>query len=166
MRKLLFNYSLYSHPENGNFRVWQKVFLRVDFRFLLIEWVLGTNLLAKGSPWGAPTIPKVSLWSVERIGRSISWSFEFFSRAVFLPTVQAKPAWPVSQTSLTGLSLWAVEKGCWARESLSCYGFFCSKVERLLRCFGSQGGFGEFLDKAILTGLPNRSNQFPLPVWG
>jgi hypothetical protein len=38
-----------------------KVFLRVDFRFLLIEWVLGTELLAKGSPRGAPTIPKVSL---------------------------------------------------------------------------------------------------------
>jgi hypothetical protein len=29
-----------------------KVFLRVDFRFLLIEWVLGTELLAKGSPRG------------------------------------------------------------------------------------------------------------------
>jgi hypothetical protein len=38
-----------------------KVFLRVDFRFLLIEWVLGTELLAKGSPRGTPTIPKVSL---------------------------------------------------------------------------------------------------------
>jgi hypothetical protein len=38
-----------------------KVFLRVDFRFLLIEWVLGTKLLAKGSPRGTPTIPKVSL---------------------------------------------------------------------------------------------------------
>jgi hypothetical protein len=38
-----------------------KVFLRVDFRFLLIEWVLGTSLLAKGSPRGTPTIPKVSL---------------------------------------------------------------------------------------------------------
>jgi hypothetical protein len=38
-----------------------KVFFRVDFRFLLIEWVLGTELLAKGSPRGAPTIPKVSL---------------------------------------------------------------------------------------------------------
>jgi hypothetical protein len=37
------------------------VFLRVDFRFLLIEWVLGTELLAKGSPRGTPTIPKVSL---------------------------------------------------------------------------------------------------------
>jgi hypothetical protein len=38
-----------------------KVFLMVDFRFLLIEWVLGTELLAKGSPRGAPTIPNVSL---------------------------------------------------------------------------------------------------------
>jgi hypothetical protein len=27
-----------------------KVFLRVDFQFLLIEWVLGAKLLAKGSP--------------------------------------------------------------------------------------------------------------------
>jgi hypothetical protein len=32
---------------------------------------------------------------VERIGRSIPWSFEFFLRAVFFPTVQAK-------TGLTG----------------------------------------------------------------
>jgi hypothetical protein len=39
----------------------EKVFLRVDFRFLLIEWVLGTELLAKDSPRGTPTIPKVSL---------------------------------------------------------------------------------------------------------
>jgi hypothetical protein len=30
--------------------VLEKVFLRVDFRFLLIEWVLGHELLAKGSP--------------------------------------------------------------------------------------------------------------------
>jgi hypothetical protein len=35
----------------GGFRVLGlEVFLRVDFRFLLIEWVLGTELLAKGSP--------------------------------------------------------------------------------------------------------------------
>jgi hypothetical protein len=38
-----------------------EVLLRVDFRFLLIEWVLGTELLAKGSPRGIATIPKVSL---------------------------------------------------------------------------------------------------------
>jgi hypothetical protein len=38
-----------------------KVFLRVDFQFFLIEWVFGTELLAKGSPRGTPAIPKVSL---------------------------------------------------------------------------------------------------------
>jgi hypothetical protein len=53
-----------------------EVFSRVDFRFLLIEWVLG------------------------------------------FPTVQAK-------TGLTGLALWAVEKGFPARKSLLRYGFFC-----------------------------------------
>jgi hypothetical protein len=49
-----------------------KMFLMVYFRFLLIDWVLGTELLAKGSPRVDPTIPKVSLLSVERIGRSIA----------------------------------------------------------------------------------------------
>jgi hypothetical protein len=38
-----------------------KVFLRVDFQFLLIQWVLGTELLAKGSSRGTPTIHEVSL---------------------------------------------------------------------------------------------------------
>jgi hypothetical protein len=38
-----------------------KVFLRVDFRFFLIEWVLNTELLAKGIPRGTLAIPKVSL---------------------------------------------------------------------------------------------------------
>jgi hypothetical protein len=37
-----------------------KVFLRVDFRFLLIEWVLGAKLLAKDRPQGAPSTPEVS----------------------------------------------------------------------------------------------------------
>jgi hypothetical protein len=55
-----------------------KVFLRVDFRFLLIEWVLRTELLAKSSPQGTPSIPKVSLESVERIGRSIDVKARFF----------------------------------------------------------------------------------------
>jgi hypothetical protein len=77
-----------------------KVFLRVDFRFLLIEWVLGTELLSKGSPRGTPAIPKVSLWFVERIGRSIGWKVEFFVWAEFFPTVQAKPAWLVLKVHL------------------------------------------------------------------
>jgi hypothetical protein len=34
-----------------------KAFLRVDFQFLLIEWILGTELLSEGTQ----TIPKVSL---------------------------------------------------------------------------------------------------------
>jgi hypothetical protein len=35
----------------GVFRVLGlEVLLRVDFRFLLIDWVLGTELLGKGSP--------------------------------------------------------------------------------------------------------------------
>jgi hypothetical protein len=38
-----------------------KVFLRVDFIFLLIEWVSATKLLAKGIPRGTPAISKVSL---------------------------------------------------------------------------------------------------------
>jgi hypothetical protein len=38
-----------------------EVFLRDDFRFLLIEWVLGTELLSKGSPRGTPSIPTVSI---------------------------------------------------------------------------------------------------------
>jgi hypothetical protein len=38
-----------------------KMFLSVDFRFLLIQWGLGTELLAKVSPRGTPAIPKVSL---------------------------------------------------------------------------------------------------------
>jgi hypothetical protein len=64
-----------------------KVFLRVNFRFLLIGWIWGTELLAKGSPWGTPAIPKVSLESVERIGRSIKEKVEFFPRAEFFPIV-------------------------------------------------------------------------------
>jgi hypothetical protein len=80
----------------GGFRVLGlEVFVRVDFQFLLIEWVLGTELLAKCSPRGTPTIPKVSLSSVERIGRSIGGRVKFFPQAVFFPTVQAT-------TGLTG----------------------------------------------------------------
>jgi hypothetical protein len=37
--------------------------------------------------------------------------------------------------------MWAVEKGFWARKSMLHYGFFCSDVERLLRCFGSLWSF-------------------------
>jgi hypothetical protein len=92
-----------------------------------------------------------------------------------------KPAWPVSQTGLTGFTLWAVEKGFWARKSLLRYGFFCSDVERLLRSFGSLGSFWTksvwpvcqtgfpFLREAKsnrsgLTGFRNRPDRFELPA--
>jgi hypothetical protein len=67
-----------------------EVLLRVDFRFLLIEWVLETELLAKGSPRRSQTIPKVSLWSVERIGRSIGGCVEFFPAGCVLPDCPGK----------------------------------------------------------------------------
>jgi hypothetical protein len=80
----------------GGFRVLGlEALLRVGFRFFLIEWVLGTDILAKGSPRGTTTIPKVSLWFVERIGRSIGGSVEFFPWTMFFPTIHAK-------TGLTG----------------------------------------------------------------
>jgi hypothetical protein len=58
---ILFQQSLRNGFDLGVFGGFHgKVFLRIDFRFLLIEWVLGTKLLAKGSPRGSPAIPKVS----------------------------------------------------------------------------------------------------------
>jgi hypothetical protein len=80
---------------------------------------------------------------------------------VFFPTAQAKTGLTGFQTGLTGFALWAVKKCFLARKSLLCHGFFCSDVERLLRCFWV---FGEFQDKIGLTGLPNRSDRFPLPA--
>jgi hypothetical protein len=69
-----------------------------------------------------------------------------------------KPAWPVSQTGLTDFALWVVEKCFWARKSLLCHDFFCSDVERLLRCFGSLGRFWTKSDRPVsqtgLTGFP------------
>jgi hypothetical protein len=52
---------------------------------------LGTELLDKGRPRGTLSIPKVSLESVERIGRSIEVKARFFPRVEFFLIVQAKP---------------------------------------------------------------------------
>jgi hypothetical protein len=44
---------------------------------------------------------------------------------------------------------------------------FAAPWLRLFRCgkaFEAFGVFGEFLDKIDLTGLPNRSDRFPLPA--
>jgi hypothetical protein len=148
----------------GAFRVLgSELFLRVDFRFHLIEWVLGTELLAKGNPRGTPTIPKVSLWSMEWIGRSIGGRFEFFPRVEFFLTVQTK-------TGLTGFPNRS------SRFShVSCHEEFLSKeVPVVLWLFLFRGGevleagrvLGEFLERTGLTGLLNRSDRFPLPAWG
>jgi hypothetical protein len=80
-----------------------KMFLRVDFRFLLIEWVLGTELLAKGSPRGTPTIPQSLTWI-----RGTNWEIDRLTIWVFpagwvLPDCPGqnwpdrfpKPVWPV-----------------------------------------------------------------------
>jgi hypothetical protein len=151
-----------------------KVFLMVDFWFLLIECVLGAMLLAKGSPRGAPSTPKVSLWSVEQIGRSISWSFEFFPRVVFFPTFQAK----TGPTCFPNRSDQFHPVGC--REGFLSKGVSVALWLLLFRCgkaievFWVSGEFlGSFWTKSVwpvcqtsLTGLPNQSDRFPLPVWG
>jgi hypothetical protein len=49
-----------------------EVLLRVDFRFFLIEWVLGTELLAKGSPRGTPNYSQ-SLTLIRGTNREIDW---------------------------------------------------------------------------------------------
>jgi hypothetical protein len=73
----------------------------------------------------------------------------------------------INRQHLTSLALWAIVKGFPARKSLSCYGFSCLKEERFLKCFETvlvSEGFWGFLDKTGLTGLPNRSDRFPVPV--
>jgi hypothetical protein len=98
---------------------------------------------------------------VERIGRSIGGSVEFFPRAVFFSTVQAK-------TGLTGFPNWSDQF-----RPVGCREVFLSKevsVMPWLLLFISGKAlevfwvFGEFLDKIGLTGLPNRSDRFPLPA--
>jgi hypothetical protein len=99
---------------------------------------LGTELLAKGSPRGTPTIPKVSFWSVERIGRSIGWRFEFFPQVEFFPTVQAK-------TGLTGFpnrSYRFSPVGC-------CEEFLSKEVPVMLWLFLFKGG--EVLEVGFLS---------------
>jgi hypothetical protein len=51
--------------------------LVVDLWFLMIRWVVGHELLAKGCPWGTPAIPKVSLKFVSESGDRLRWSSSF-----------------------------------------------------------------------------------------
>jgi hypothetical protein len=98
---------------------------------------------------------------VERIGRLIGGRFEFFPRAVFFQTVQAK-------TGLTGFP----NRSDWFRPVVCREGFLSKEVfvalwlllficGKALEVFWV---FGEFLDKVGLTGLPIRSDRFPLPA--
>jgi hypothetical protein len=86
---------------------------------------------------------------------------EFFPRAVLFPTVQA-------ETDLTGFpnrSNRFRPVGCrevFLRKEVSVVPWL-----RLFRCGKALKVFwvfGEFLDKIGLTGLSNRSDQFPLPA--
>jgi hypothetical protein len=98
---------------------------------------------------------------MERIGRPIGGCVEFFPRAVFFPTVQAK-------TGLTGFpnrSNRFRPVGC--REGLLSKEDSVAPWLRLFRCGKALEVFwvfGEFLDKIGLTGLPNRPDRFPLPA--
>jgi hypothetical protein len=98
---------------------------------------------------------------VERIRRSIGGSVEFFPRAVFFSTVQAKPG----LTGFPNRSDRFLPVGCQE-------GFLSKEVSvvpwlLLFRCGKALEVFwvfGEVLDKIGMTGLPNRSDRFPLPA--
>ena len=53
-----------------------EVFLRFDFRLLLIWWVLGLDLLATRCPWGTPSSPKFCCNPLGESGDRVkrSWS--------------------------------------------------------------------------------------------
>jgi hypothetical protein len=86
---------------------------------------------------------------------------KFFQRAVFFPTVQEK----IGLTGFLNQSHRFCPVGC-REEFLSkevsvapwLHLFRCGKALEMLWVFG------EFLDKIGLTGLPNRSDRFPLPA--
>jgi hypothetical protein len=118
------------------FRVlWLEVFLRVDFRFILIEWVLGTELLAKGSPRGTPTVPKVSL----------------FPRAVFFPTVQAKTGLTSFPNRSNQFRTMGCREGFLSKEVSVALWLLLFRCGKALEVFWV---FGEFLDQVGLTGFP------------
>jgi hypothetical protein len=76
------------------------------------------------------------------------------------------PDYP-GKTGLTGFSNqsdWFSPVGC--REGFLSKGVFVALWLLLFKGGKAldQGSFGEFLDKTGLTGLPNRSDRFPLPV--
>jgi hypothetical protein len=107
---------------------------------------------------GAPTTPKVSLWSVERIGRSIAWSFEFFPAGCVLPDCPGK-------TGLTGFpnrSDRFSPLGC--RE-----GFLSKGVSVVIWLLLFKGGkaLEVFWVSGSFWGVSgqNRPDQFATPIW-
>jgi hypothetical protein len=98
---------------------------------------------------------------MERSGRLIEGSVEFFPRAVFFSTVQA-------ETGLTGFTNRSDQF-----RAVGCQEVFLSKEVSvvpwllLFRCGKALEVFWvfrEFLDKIGLTGLPNWSDRFLLPA--
>jgi hypothetical protein len=95
----------------GGFR-WSSHKVDLEGRLSIsLDWVLGTELIAKGSLWGTLAIPKVSLEFMEWIRRSgkVKLSFSHMLSSSWmsmqnLPDRFRKLVWPVSQTSLTGLA--------------------------------------------------------------
>jgi hypothetical protein len=116
-----------------------KVFLRVRFRFLLIEWVLGTKLLAKGSSRGAPT-------------------------GCVLPDCLGKTSLTVFPNRSDRFSPVGCREGFLSKGVSVVLWLLLFKGGKALEVFWVSGSFGEFLDKTGLTGLPNRCNRFLLPV--
>jgi hypothetical protein len=96
---------------------------------------------------------------VERFGRSKFGFGGVDPRAVFFPTVQAE----TGQTGFPNRSDRFRPVGC--RERFLNKEVYVASWLRLFRCgkaLEAFGVFGEFLDKNSLTGLPNRSDRFPL----
>jgi hypothetical protein len=98
---------------------------------------------------------------MERIGRLIGGRFQFLPRVEFFPTVQTK----IGLTGFPNRSDQFSPVGC-SEE------FLIKKVPVVQWLFLFKGGevledervFGEFLDRTVLTGLPNWSDRFLLPV--
>jgi hypothetical protein len=98
---------------------------------------------------------------VEQIGRSIGGKFEFFQRAVFFPTVQAKIGLTGFPNRSDRFRLVGCREGFLSKEVSIALWLLLFRCGKALEVFWV---FGEFLDKVSLTGLPNRSDWFPLPA--
>jgi hypothetical protein len=67
MRKLLFNYSLYSHPEIGNFRVWQ------------INQPTLNKILYRDSKKEETRRREINKNITAKVGRKVEWCLLFFN---------------------------------------------------------------------------------------